>query len=173
MRVNKTLICVQTQLALALIGMLLLAGCASMPFHFGRNPHNFPPQAVMEDGNYARFVDENHQTLKSCEGKTTCAIALFNLGFAHAYPQSPYHDPTKALVYLTELVEVYPQTTWAFQGRAWITLVKQTLALEAARDQLQAALRAQKATIRNLEGRLQRSREIDLRIDRKERELLR
>ena len=190
MRVRKTLTRVHTQLALALIATLFLASCASMPFRFGRNPHNFPPQAVMEHGNYAKFVAENRQTLEGCEGKTTCAVALFNLGFAHAYPQSPYHDPAKALAYLTKLVEDYPQTPWAFRGRAWITLVNQTLTLEAARnqlqaalraqkateavcDQLQAALRAQKTTIRSLEGRLKRSRDIDLRIDQKERELLR
>lgn len=190
MRVRKTLASVQMQLALALIGTLCLAGCTSMPFHLGRNPYRYPPQAVMEHGDYARFIADNRQTLAGCEDKTTCAIALFNLGFAHAYPQSPYHDPAKALVHLTELVKNYPQTPWAFQGRAWISLVNQTLALEAARDrlqaalraqkateaaynQLQAALRAQKATIRNLEGRLQRSRDIDLRIDQKERELLR
>jgi HAMP domain-containing protein len=157
---------------------------------FGRHPHNFPPQAVMEHGDYARFVAENRQILEGCDGKAAaCAIALFNLGFAYAYPQSPYHDPAKALVYLTKLAEDYPQTPWAFGGRAWITLVNQTLTLKAARHQLQAALRAQKATeaacdqlqatlraqkttIRNLEGRLKRSRDIDLRIDQKERELL-
>ena len=173
MRVRKLLSCVQTQLALALSGALLLAGCVAMPFHFGRNPQTFPPRVVMEDGDYARFIDENHQTLEACEGKTTCAVALFNLGFAHAYPKSPYHDPAKAQGYLEELVDVYPQTAWALQGQAWLALVKQTLALQAARNQLQAVLRAQAAVISDLEGRLQRSREIDLRIDKKERELLR
>jgi hypothetical protein len=77
------------------------------------------------------------------------------------------------MVYLTKLVEDYPQTPWAFRGRAWITLVNRTLTLEAARDQLQAALRAQKTTIRNVEEHLKRSRDIDLQIDQKERELLR
>jgi len=151
---------------LTLIGTFLLAGCASMPFHFGQNSPNFPPQVVMENGDYAGFIAENHQALEACESTTTCAMALFSLGFAHAYPPSPYHDPARAQKYLAELVEVYPQTAWALQGRAWLALVEQTLALEAARRQLQAALRAQQATIRNLEGRLQRSREIDLRIDR-------
>lgn len=166
MRVNKTLIWIQTQLALPLIGTLLLAGCASMPFYFGRSPQNFPPQAVMEHGDYAGFIAENRQSLKGCKGKTTCAIALFNLGFAHAYPQSPYYDPAKAQKYLAELIDNYPQTPWAFQGQAWLALVNQTLTLEAARNQLQATLRAQATSIRNLERELKRSRDIDLRIDR-------
>ena len=194
MRIRQTPICIHTQLALILIGTLFLASCASMPSHLGRNRYNFPPQTVMEHGDYAKFVAENQQIFEGCEDKMTCAIALFNLGFAHAYPQSPYHDPSKALLYLAELVEAYPQTPWAFQARTWITLVNQTLALEEARNQLQAALRAQEATIRNLEARrnqlqatlraqettirnlearLKRSRDIDLWIDQKERKLLR
>lgn len=166
MRVKTWLTCVQMQLALGLSGTLLLSGCGSMPFYVGRNPTIFPPRVVMEDGDYAAFMAENHQTLEACEGKTSCAVALFNLGFAYAYPKSPYHDPAKAQGYLEELVEVYPQTAWAFQGQAWLALVKQTLALQAARNQLQAVLLAQAAAISDLEGRLQRWREIDLRIDR-------
>lgn len=166
MRGRETLSGVQAQLALALIGTLFLVGCAALPFHFGREPDDFPPRTVIEHGDYAKFVADNHRTLKACDGKTTCAIALFNLGFAHAYPPSPYHDPARALVYLTKLVEDFPQTPWAIQGRAWMVLVKQTLDLEAARHQLQDALHAQAATIRSLEERLKHSQEIDLRIDR-------
>ena len=50
----------------------------------------------MEDGNYARFLAENRQRLEHVGG-AGCEVALFNLGFAHAYPPSPYHDPSKAL----------------------------------------------------------------------------
>src|SRR5438128_3105204 len=59
----------------------------------------FPPQRAMESGNYAEFVAENERALAGCKGGTGCDVALFNLGFAYAYSQSPYHNPSKALPY--------------------------------------------------------------------------
>jgi hypothetical protein len=152
--------------------VLMLAGCASGPFS-DKSRGAFPPQQVMEDGNYARFLTENHQLLERCHGGTGCEVALFNLGFVHAYPPSPYHDPSKALQYFDDLIKKYPQTPWAFEGRAWRALLTANLASEEKRRRLQVDLRAKDATIRTLRTQLGRSREIDMEIDKKERELLR
>lgn len=133
----------------------------------------FPPQVAMEHGDYARFAAENHQVLEWCEEPAGCAVALFNLGFVHAYPRSPYYDPAKALQYFDTLLTRYPQTPWAFQGQAWTTLIHEKLALEETRRRLQTDLRTQEATIRSLQGRLKRFRDIDLQMDKKEQELLR
>ena len=161
-----------TTLGLVLVGLLMLAGCASLP-SFDKSRGTFPPQQVMEDGNYARFLAENHQLLERCQGGTGCEVALFNLGFVHAYPPSPYHDPSKALQYFDDLVKKYPQTSWAFEGRAWRALLTANLASEEKRRRLQTDLRSKDATIRALRTQLGRSREIDIEIDKKERELLR
>lgn len=155
-----------------LLGILMLAGCASLP-SLEKPRDVFPPQQVMQGGNYARFLAENRQTLERCEGGTGCEVALFNLGFVHAYPQSPYHDPSKALRYFDDLIKKYPQTPWAFEGRAWRALLTQNLALEEQRRRLQTDLRSKDATIRTLRTQLGRSRDIDIEIDKKERELLR
>jgi hypothetical protein len=127
----------------------------------------------MEGGNYARFLAENRQRLERCEDGAGCEVALFNLGFVHAYPPSPYHNPGKALRYFDELIKKYPQTPWAFQGRAWRALLTTHLASEEKRRRLQADLRSKDSTIRTLRTQLGRSREIDIEIDKKERELLR
>ena len=161
-----------TTLSTVLSGILLLAGCASLP-SFDKSRGAFPPQQVMEGGNYARFLAENRQMLERCEGSTGCEVALFNLGFVHAYPPSPYHDPSKALRYFDALIKKYPQTPWAFEGRAWRALVNENLAAEEQRRRLQTDLRSKDATIRTLRTQLGRSREIDIEIDKKERELLR
>jgi hypothetical protein len=100
-------------------------------------------------------------------------VALFNLGFVYAYPPSPYYDPGKALQYLDDLIKKYPQTPWAFQGQAWRALLTANLASEEKRRRLQTDLRSKDATIRTLRTQLGRSREIDMEIDKKERELLR
>ena len=161
-----------TTLGLVLVGLLMLAGCASLP-SFDKSRGTFPPQQVMEDGHYARFLEENRQRLESCQGGTGCEVALFNLGFVHAYPPSPYHDPRKALQYFDDLIKKYPQTPWAFEGRAWRALVNENLASEEKRRRLQGDLRSKDAAIRTLRTQLGRSREIDIEIDKKERELLR
>jgi hypothetical protein len=150
----------------------MLASCASVPS--SEKPRTaFPPQQVMEDGNYARFLAENRQLLERCQGGMECEVALFNLGFVHAYPPSPYHDPGKALQYFDNLIKKYPQTPWAFQGRAWRALLTTNLASEEKRRRLQADLRSKDSTIRTLRTQLGRSREIDIEIDKTERELLR
>jgi len=161
------------QLLLLLLGILALAGCASPPTPVVQPAPLFPPQVVMERGDYRTFHTDNLQALEQCNGAAGCAPALFNLGFVHAYPPSPYHDPSKALRYFDQLTKKYPQTSWAYQGRAWIALLTKTLTLEDTRRRLQADIRTRDVTIQNLRGRLERSREIDVEIDKKERELLR
>jgi hypothetical protein len=162
----------RTTLGIVLCGLLMLAGCASWP-SFDKSRGAFPPQQVMEGGNYAKFLAENRQVLERCEGSTGCEVALFNLGFVHAYPPSPYHDPSKALRYFDDLIKKYPQSPWAFEGRAWRALLTENLALEGQRRRLQTDLRSKDAAIGTLRKQLGRSREIDIEIDKKERELLR
>ena len=159
-----------TTLSLVLGGVLMLASCASLP---SLSRDTFPPQQVMENGNYDRFLAENRQTLERCGGGTGCEVALFNLGFVHAYPPSPYRDPSKALQYFDNLIKKYPQSPWAFEGRAWRALLNENLASEEKRRRLQTDLRSKDAAIGTLRKRLGRSREIDIEIDKKERELLR
>jgi hypothetical protein len=161
-----------TTLGILLHAVLMLAGCASWP-SFDKSRGAFPPQQVMEDGNYARFLAENRQRLEQCGGGVGCEVALFNLGFVHAYPPSPYHDPGKALQYFDDLIKKYPQTPWAFEGRAWRALLTANLASEEKRRRLQADLHSKDSTIRTLRTQMGRSREIDMEIDKKERELLR
>jgi hypothetical protein len=154
----------------------------------------FPPQAVMEHGDYAGFVAENQQALAQCVEEIACATALFNLGFVHGYPHSPAYDPARALQYLDALHAQYPQTSLAMQGQIWVVFIHDRLALEETQRRLQtdlhtlqtdlhtlrgdlrtlqSDLRSREATIRTLQGRLKRAREIDLQLEKKERELLR
>src|SRR5215467_13642669 len=162
----------RTTLGILLHMALMLAGCATGP-SFSTSRAAFPPQQVMQDGNYGRFLAENRQQLERCQGSTGCEVALFNLGFVHAYPPSPYHDPSKALQYFDDLIKKYPQTPWAFEGLAWRALLTANLVSEEKRRRLQADLSSKNSTIRVLRTQLGRSREIDMEIDKKERELLR
>jgi hypothetical protein len=152
---------------------LFLIGCAPSSPSLFWGGHAFPPQRVIENRNYASFVAENQRQLEACGGFTKCDQALFNLGFVYAYPQSPYRDPEMARRYFSELQAKYPESPWTHQGRALVAFMNRTSELEATQRRLQADLRARDALIRQLREQLNRSREIDIEMQKKERELLR
>ena len=126
----------------------------------------------MASSEYAKFLGDNRRILEQCKHGTGCEVALFNLGFVHAYPQSPYYNPTKALQYFDELLKKYPHTPWAYEGRAWRALLNENLASEEKRRRLEAEFRAKEATIHSLQMQLNRSRDIDIEYDKKKWELL-
>ncbi len=152
---------------------LLLTGCTSMPSTLFQAHGVFPPQKAIETGDYRGFLAENQRYLSTCGGWVECDIVLFNLGFIYAYPQSPYRDPQKARQYFRELQKRFPQSPWASQGQVLLAFMNEQLGLEEAQRQLRTGLRSRDAAIRKLRGQLDRSREIDIEIEKKERELLR
>ncbi len=154
------------------VGMIM-TGCVSSPSSLLGFQSAFPPQKVIETGDYRGFLAQNQRGLSNCGGWTECDVTLFNLGFVYAFPQSPYRDPQKARHYLRELYRRYPHSPWTLQGRMLLAFVNEQVSLEEAQRRLRADLRARDASIRKLQGQLDRSREIDIEIEKRERELLR
>jgi hypothetical protein len=152
---------------------LLLPSCTSSPTSLFRSQVTFPPQKVIENGDYRGFLVENERHLSACGGWTECDVTLFNLGFVYAYPQSPYRDPQKARQYLHELHSRFPQSPWTSQAQALLAFMNEQVSLEAAQRRLRADLRSRDTTIRKLRGQLNRSRDIDIDIEKKERDLVR
>ena len=156
-----------------ILASLLLSGCTSLPTSLFQSQAAFPPQKVIETGDFRGFLAENQRHLSTCGGRAECDVILFNLGFVYAYPQSPYRDPQKARQYLRELQSRFPQSSWASQGQVLLAFMNAQVGLEEAQRQLRTGLRARDAAIRKLRGQLDRSREIDIEIEKRERELLR
>jgi hypothetical protein len=152
---------------------LFLSGCTSMPTSLFGSQSAFPPQKVIENGDFRGFLAENQRNLSGCGNWTGCDVTLFNLGFVHAYPQSPYRDPQKARHYLRELRSRFPQSPWTSQGQVLLALMNEQVSLEETHRRLRTDLRTRDAVIRKLQEQLNRSREIDIEIEKKERELLR
>jgi hypothetical protein len=152
---------------------LFLAGCASSPMSSLWPQTSFPPQKVIQNGDYKSFLAENQHNLAHCRGGTDCDVTLFNLGFVHAYPSSPYRDPQKARQYLDELRGRYPRSPWTSQGQVLLAFMNDQVSSDEAQRRLRAELRARDAIIRKLREQLNRSREIDIEMEMKERELLR
>jgi hypothetical protein len=165
-------LCRQSSHALVLVS-LLLTGCASLSTSLFQSQAVFPPQKVIETGDFRGFLMENQRNLSTCGEWIECDITLFNLGFVYAYPRSPYRDHQKARQYLRELHSRFPQSPWASQGQVLLAFMNEQVGLEEAQRQLRTGLRTRDAAIRKLQGQLDRSREIDIEIEKKERELLR
>src|SRR5919198_882441 len=110
---------------------LVLASCHPTPPPPGPTEPPFsPPQTAMTTGDYKTFMTANLLALQQCQEVPDCATALFNLGFVHTYPQSPYYDAAKALFYFNELQTKYPQTLWALESQIWTALLQGHLSLE-------------------------------------------
>jgi len=172
----------------------------------------FPPQTVMETGDYAGFFAENTEAVKACQDPDKCTIALFNLAFVHSYSKSPYYDPRKALKYIEDLNTAAPGSQWAYQAMVWRGLIEKNIQMqkkmmmrkrpareesktkevsepeadesarlpdssqegdwEADRQRFEDEIKSKDETIRELNRQIQKSRQIDIEIEKKERGLL-
>ncbi len=197
--------------ALVFSTCVLLAGCApeaKQPIQqVAPQPVLFPPQAVMQTGNYAGFLAENTETLKSCDNPEKCAIALFNLSFLYCYAKSPYYNPQTGLKYIEDLIKGSPESVWTYQAMVWRDSIYRNMKKKAKkrpahegaktketpesqpddlakaepsqendsetdRQAMEEKIQSQEETINKLNRQLERSREIDIEMEKKERGLL-
>lgn len=152
---------------------LLWTGCTTSSGLLLWPQEAFPSQQVIEKGDYKTFLVANQRTLERCDSRTNCDVTLFNLGFIYAYPPSPYRDPQKARQYLRELQNRYPSSPWTTQGRMVLAFMNGQADAEEVQRRLRTELRSRDATIRKLRDQLHRSREIDIEMEKQERDLLR
>lgn len=131
----------------------------------------FPPQEVMQNGDYAGFLRVNEAALAECKNDDQCAIAIFNIAFVHAYPPSPYYKLSIGLNYFNDLIKKYPQSPWAIQAKAWSVFMKKSISSEKSQNQLKTKIKSKEAAINDLNKQIEQSKEVDLEIDKREKEL--
>jgi len=152
---------------------VLLTGCTHSSSMLFWPQETFPPPRVIERGDYKNFLADNQRSLAKCSGRTGCDLTLLNLGFVYAYPPSPYRDPQKARHYLSELQNQYPGSPWTLHGRLLLAFMSEQGSAEEAQRRFRTELRSRDAMIRKLREQLNRSREIDIEMEKIERDLLR
>ncbi|MDY0040060.1 MAG: hypothetical protein RBS57_07080 [Desulforhabdus sp.] len=164
---------------LTLLLAFCLGGCAAKQPQLPSCDLIFPPQEVLKTGNYEGFLARNELLLTDCPGTNCCEVALFNLGFVHAYSKSPYYDQAKALKFFGELVKEYPQSPLSYESMAWMDLMEKNMALEKENTalnkkqrRLQSLLKSKSTTIGELREQMKKSRDIDVEMGLKEREIL-
>jgi predicted small lipoprotein YifL len=182
--------------------LALLAGCMTSHLKTGQEaPLLFPPQAVMESGDYRGFLAQNVAALKSCSQPGACALAHFNLSFLYCYSKSPYYDPPKALHHISQVLAKAPRSPLAAQAMVWRDMIlkqmkEQSLRRLAARQGLkskqadleskaseeknwqvdrqilQDEIKSKDQIIQQLSKQLKGSQQIDLEMEKKEKRLL-
>lgn len=207
----------------------LAAGCATVPekpaAEIVVQPQPvFPPRSVMKSGDYAGFLAQNEETLKTCREPEKCNEALFNVAFLYCYPKSPYFNPVRGRKYLSDLIKGSPDSVLAYQAQVWDEYLKRILKKETRkpklrddaksreaptedlpqqtetppestpagnqqqetgttpptdnqqqeqnRSVLEEEIKTKDATIKELRRQIERSRQIDIEIEKKERGLL-
>ncbi len=194
---------------------VLIAGCGPSHIQPVQNaippPPLFPPQTVMQTGDYAGFLAKNSEALQSCPDPDKCAIALFNISFLHCYPKSPYYDPRQGLKYIEDLIAAAPGNPWTFQAIVWKDLIEKNMKKkimkrpatseelkgkeapessaddlaklpdnsrgtetdwEVDRQRLEDEIGSKEEIIKELNRQIERSRQIDIEMEKKERGLL-
>lgn len=169
----------------SLLGMVLALGfavclgsCAALQEKEPRGPV-FLPQRAMESQNYDSFFKDNQSLLATCGAQGRCDGPLFNLGFLHAYSKSPYYDRPEALKYFARIVKEYPRSPLAYASLVWMDLITENVTLDKQQRELKrqvrsknAAIKSRNATIHELRDQMKRSRDIDVEMGQKEREVL-
>lgn len=164
--------------ALMFMSAAYLSGCASSGKKVECGPV-FTPQQVMETKDYEGFLKENESLLSTCQTQGGCEVPLFNVGFVYAYSESPYYDRPKALKYYAKIVKDYPKSPLAYESRVWMDLITENVTLDKRQRELKgkvksknATIKSKNATINELRDQMKRSRDIDVEMGQKEREVL-
>jgi hypothetical protein len=148
----------------------------------------FPPQEVMQGGDYAGFLKANQAALAECKDDAQCAIAKFSIAFVYAYPSSPYYDLVLGLHYFNDLILKYPNSPWALQAKAWTVFMKKSIASEKNQYQLKTKIKSKETTIKDLhkqieqyedneetikdlQKRIEQSKGVEPKVDKREKEL--
>lgn len=148
----------------------------------------FPPQEVMQGGDYPGFLKANQAALAECKDDAQCAMAKFSIAFVYAYPSSPYYDLVLGLHYFNDLILKYPNSPWALQAKAWMAFMKKSIASEKNQYQLKTKIKSKETTIkdlykqieqyeeneetiRDLQKRIEQSKGVEPKVDKREKEL--
>jgi tetratricopeptide (TPR) repeat protein len=80
------------------------------------------PRKVVENHNFEEAVQENLQILEKAGKKKPADEALYNLGLIYAHIDNPAKDYKKSQKYFHVLIEQFPDSELAEEGRIWLGL---------------------------------------------------
>jgi outer membrane protein assembly factor BamD (BamD/ComL family) len=140
--------------------LISLAGCATLKeMEARRETHNYfvTAQKLLDQGDYEGALRENQKVLSLYNNVPPGDEALFNAGLIYAHYGYPKRDYQKSLDHFKRLAKVFPQSPFAGQAKLWIGILQENERL--------------KREIEELNKTINKSKQVDIQIDEKKKEL--
>jgi tetratricopeptide (TPR) repeat protein len=114
-------------------------------------------QKFLDQGDYEGSLKENQKVLSLYKNVPPGDEALFNMGLIFAHYGYPKRDYKKSLDLFKRLVKVFPQSPLVGQAKIWIGLLQENERLNIEVEELNKTIK--------------KSKQIDIEIDEKKKEL--
>ena len=145
---------------LACMILLCLTGCATLKeMEAKRETRKYfiTAQKLLDRGDYEGSLKENQKVLTLYSNVPPGDEALFNVGLIYACNAYPKRDYQKSLDHFKKLVRVFPQSPFAGQAKIWIGILQENERL--------------RREIEELNKTINKSKQVDIEIDEKKKEL--
>ena len=128
-------------------------------------------QALLSQGQYEVAYNESQRMLQ--DGSGDADLALFNLGMISAHSANPKKNYARALSYFRTLVKDYPQSQLVEPAKTWIQVLEEYRKMAEEKRLLTKEREALMVEKEKLKYANERSREVDVEIEKRRREALR
>jgi tetratricopeptide (TPR) repeat protein len=115
-------------------------------------------QKLLDRGDHEGSLKENQKVLSLYGNVPPGDEALFNMGLIYAHYEYPKRDYKKSLDLFKRLTKVFPQSPLVGQAKIWIGLLQENERLNTEIEELKKAIK--------------KSKQVDIELDEKKRELL-
>jgi len=137
-----------------------LAGCATLKeMEAKRETREYliTARKLLDQGDYEGSLKENQKALSLYDNVPPGDQALFNAGLIYAHYGYPKRDYQKSLDHFRRLLKVFPQSPYAGQAKIWIGILQENERLNREIEELNKTIK--------------KSKEVDIDIDEKKKEL--
>jgi tetratricopeptide (TPR) repeat protein len=98
--------------------------------------HLLRGQEFLAQKDYDRYLNENEAVLSLSPRRPPEDEAFYNIGLFYASPENSKRDHTKSAVFFKKLMEDYPQSPLATQGRIWVAMLQENERLYQTSERL-------------------------------------
>ncbi len=182
-------------LSVACIIFISLAGCSTleeMDIRRETRTHLITARESLGKGDYEGSLKENQKVLSLSRNVPPADEALFNMGLLYGHYEYAKGDPRKSLDHFKRLVEVFPRSPFAGQAKIWIGMLqenervnRENERLSRRIEELDRGIEESERTIRRFQQENQRlnreieelnrsirkSKQVDIEVDEKKKEL--
>ncbi|MSP39897.1 MAG: hypothetical protein EXR70_15525 [Deltaproteobacteria bacterium] len=161
-----------------LIGLILVSGCSAVHDSeplvppVAKRPTPFErSQALFSQGQYDAAYDENQRIFK--ETGNASDVALFNMGMISAHSANPKKNYGRALTSFRALVKEHPQSELIEPAKTWIQVLEE---YQKVAEEKRTLVKERESLVQEkekLKYTLEKSRQLDVEIEKRRRETLR